>query len=58
MSVARPEGRLARQFTVSRAEFGGGAIDCTVRNLSDIGAALDVTSPPRHLRAFHPVRRG
>lgn len=26
-------------------EFGGGAIDCTVRNLSDSGAALDVTSP-------------
>jgi PilZ domain len=26
-------------------EFGGGAIDCTVRNLSDAGAALDVTSP-------------
>lgn len=32
-------------------EFGGGAIDCTVRNLSDTGAALDVTSPvgiPEH----------
>jgi PilZ domain len=26
-------------------EFGGGAIDCTVRNFSDTGAALDVTSP-------------
>jgi hypothetical protein len=26
-------------------EFGGGAIDCTVRNVSNIGAALDVTSP-------------
>ncbi|MBR0739822.1 PilZ domain-containing protein [Bradyrhizobium liaoningense] len=26
-------------------EFGGGAIDCTIRNLSDTGAALDVTSP-------------
>lgn len=26
-------------------EFGGGAIDCTVRNVSDKGAALDVTSP-------------
>jgi hypothetical protein len=25
--------------------FGGGSIDCTVRNLSDTGAALDVTSP-------------
>ena len=26
-------------------EFGGGAIDCTVRNLSNTGAALEVTSP-------------
>jgi hypothetical protein len=25
--------------------FGGGAIDCTVRNLSNTGAALDVISP-------------
>ena len=26
-------------------EFGGGAISCIVRNISDGGAALDVTSP-------------
>jgi hypothetical protein len=26
-------------------EFGGGAIDCVVRNLSDTGAALEVASP-------------
>jgi hypothetical protein len=26
-------------------EFGGGAIDCTVRNLSETGAALEVVSP-------------
>ena len=26
-------------------EFGGGAMDCTVRNLSETGAALEVTSP-------------
>jgi hypothetical protein len=25
-------------------EFGGGAIDCTIRNLSNTGAALDVAS--------------
>ena len=25
--------------------FGGGGIDCTVRNLSDSGARLDVASP-------------
>ncbi|MGL9622246.1 PilZ domain-containing protein [Bradyrhizobium sp. U531] len=35
--------------------FGGGGIDCTVRNLSDTGAALDVTSPvgiPDHFNLF------
>jgi hypothetical protein len=26
-------------------EFGGGAIDCTIRNMSNAGAALDVASP-------------
>jgi hypothetical protein len=26
-------------------EFAGGGIDCTVRNLSDTGAALSVKSP-------------
>ena len=26
-------------------EFGGGGIDCVVRNMSDTGAALEVTSP-------------
>jgi hypothetical protein len=26
-------------------EFGGGAIDCTVRNVSTNGAALDVATP-------------
>lgn len=28
-----------------RIQFGGGSIDCAVRNLSETGAALDVTSP-------------
>ena len=37
----------ARQRALKAAtiELGGGAIDCTVRNFSDTGAALDVTSP-------------
>jgi hypothetical protein len=26
-------------------EFDGGSIDCTIRNLSPVGAALDVASP-------------
>jgi hypothetical protein len=34
-----------RVLKAGTIEFGGGGIDCTVRNLSDTGAALDVTSP-------------
>ena len=39
-------------------EFGGGVIDCTVRNLSDSGAALDVVSPvgiPERFTLILPV---
>jgi len=42
------EHRIAARHRVLKSgtiEFGGGAIDCTVRNLSETGAALDVTSP-------------
>jgi len=42
------EHRIASRHRVLKSgtiEFGGGAIDCTVRNLSKTGAALDVTSP-------------
>ncbi|WP_291849866.1 PilZ domain-containing protein [Bradyrhizobium sp.] len=35
-----------RQLKAGKISFGnGGAIDCTVRNLSDTGAALEVISP-------------
>jgi hypothetical protein len=34
-----------RVLKTGAIEFGGSAIDCTVRNLSKIGAALDVPSP-------------
>jgi hypothetical protein len=37
-----PRHRVLKAGTIS---FGGGGITCTVRNLSDTGAALDVTSP-------------
>ena len=37
-----PRRRLLKSGKIS---FGGGAIDCTVRNFSETGAALDVTSP-------------
>jgi PilZ domain len=34
-----------RVLKAGTIEFGGGAIDCTVRNFSEAGAALDVTTP-------------
>ena len=40
--------RLLKTATI---EFGGGAITCMVRNMSNAGAALDVASPdaiPEH----------
>jgi len=43
-----PRHRVLKAGTI---EFGGGAIDCIVRNLSAAGAALDVSSPvgiPKH----------
>ena len=39
--------RIAARHRVlkgGRIHFGGGAIDCTIRNVSDTGAALDVAS--------------
>jgi len=38
-------------------EFGGGGIDCTVRNLSETGAALEVVTPlfiPDRFTLFAP----
>lgn len=46
--VATDEHRVSPRHRVLKAgtiEFGGGGIDCTVRNLSNSGAALDVVSP-------------
>jgi hypothetical protein len=34
-----------RLLKTGRISFGGGAIDSTVRNFSETGAALDVSSP-------------
>jgi PilZ domain len=42
------EHRAASRHRVLKAgkiSFGGGAIDCTVRNLSQTGAALEVVTP-------------
>ena len=43
-----PENRRAQRFRVFKGatiEFSGNSIPCTVRNLSENGAALDVVSP-------------
>jgi hypothetical protein len=37
-----PRHRILKAGTIS---FGGGTIDCTVRNLSETGAGLDVVTP-------------
>jgi hypothetical protein len=34
-----------RVLKAGSIQFGSGSIDCTVRNISNTGAALDVTSP-------------
>jgi hypothetical protein len=55
------EHRIATRRRVLKSgkiEFGGGAIDCTVRNLSDTGAALDVTSPVGIPAEFNLVVNG
>jgi hypothetical protein len=36
-----PRHRVLKAGTI---EFGGGAIDCTIRNLSDTGAAIEVSN--------------
>jgi hypothetical protein len=42
------EHRIAARHRILKAgtiSFGGAAIDCTVRNISDTGAALEVVTP-------------
>jgi hypothetical protein len=34
-----------RVFKAGTIEFDGSGVDCTIRNMSPIGAALDVASP-------------
>jgi hypothetical protein len=53
-----------RVLKAGKIEFNGGVIDCTLRNLSATGAALEVTSPigiPEHFTLIangthHPCR--
>jgi hypothetical protein len=42
---ARRSAQRRRILKAGSIEFGGGAFDCTVRNLSDTGAALQVITP-------------
>jgi hypothetical protein len=45
---AMDEHRIAPRRRVLKAgsiHFGGGSIDCTIRNLSQTGAALEVVTP-------------
>ena len=47
-----------RMFKAGTIEFGGGGIDCTVKNLSDTGAALEILSPlyvPDRFTLFVPT---
>jgi len=53
-SRAAPRHRMLKAGTI---EFGGGGIDCTVKNLSETGAALEVVTPlfiPNHFILFVP----
>lgn len=52
-----PRRRMLKAGTI---EFGGGGIDCIVRNLSETGAALEVVSPlfiPDRFTLFVPSDR-
>lgn len=57
------EHRIAARHRMLKAgtiEFGGGGIDCTVRNLSETGAALEVVTPlfiPDRFTLFVPTEQ-
>lgn len=57
---AMDEHRIAprrRIFKAGTIQFGGGAIDCTIKNFSNTGAALEVVTPlfiPDHFTLFVP----
>jgi PilZ domain len=47
-------------FKAGTIEFGGARVDCTVRNISVAGAALDVTTPvgiPHEITLNIPARQ-
>lgn len=55
------EKRIAPRHRILKAgtiEFGGAGIDCTIPNMSNTGAALDVTSPVGIPKQFTLILRG
>ncbi|MDH2381695.1 PilZ domain-containing protein [Bradyrhizobium sp. CER78] len=47
-----------RVLKAGTIEFNGGAIDCVIRNISETGAALEVTSPVGIPETFNLVLPG
>jgi hypothetical protein len=45
LTDAPPRAPRRRMFKAGTIEFGGGEIDCTVRNISETGAAIEVITP-------------
>jgi PilZ domain len=62
-NAAMNEHRIAprrRMLKAGTIEFGGGGIDCTVRNISETGAALEVVTPlfiPDRFTLFVPTEQ-
>jgi PilZ domain len=57
---APPRAPRRRMFKAGTIEFGGGGIDCTVRNISETGAALEVNTPlyiPDRVTLFVPTEQ-
>jgi hypothetical protein len=55
-----PRAPRRRTLKAGTIEFGGGAIDCVVRNISETGAALEVVTPlfiPDRFTLFVPTEQ-
>ena len=55
-----PRAPRRRTLKAGTIEFGGGGIDCTVRNISETGAALEVNTPlfiPDRFTLFVPTEQ-
>jgi hypothetical protein len=55
-----PRAPRRRMFKAGTIEFGGGGMDCTIRNISETGAALEVVTPlfiPDRFTLFVPTEQ-